>query len=203
MPARGTAPTLRDRHNDATKDLILDALVAQLSETGPFEFSFFEVARRAGVSVRTVYRHFPTREALFEAMGHRIDEAVGLGSYPRDVEGVIGLPRELYQAFDRVPALVRAQMRAGFGNQVRAHARRKRLAMMQGAVKHAAPDLPEARRAAVAGVLTCLISSDVWARLADESGLDGAASGEVVSWAIETLFRALSAESERTRRRKA
>src|SRR2546430_8642540 len=31
-------------------------------------FSFDEIARRAGVGVGTVYRHFPTREALFEAV---------------------------------------------------------------------------------------------------------------------------------------
>ncbi len=27
-----------------------------------------EIARRAGVGIGTVYRHFPTKEALFEAM---------------------------------------------------------------------------------------------------------------------------------------
>ena len=30
--------------------------------------SFDEIARRAGVGVGTVYRHFPTRSALFEAV---------------------------------------------------------------------------------------------------------------------------------------
>jgi AcrR family transcriptional regulator len=195
-----TPPSLRDRHNDATKELILDALVAQLSDTGPFEFSYFEVARRAGVSVRTVYRHFPTRESLFEAIGRRINERVGMPTYPDTADGVVALPRSLFPAFDRVPQLIRAQMKAGFGSEVRAHARRERLAMMQQAVKQIAGELSPERRTAAGGLLSCLLSADVWARLADECGLDGAQSGEIVSWAIDTLMRALAAENERARR---
>src|SRR5690606_32524481 len=34
-----------------------------------------EIARRAGVGAGTVYRHFPTKEALFEAViRHRVEE---------------------------------------------------------------------------------------------------------------------------------
>src|SRR6476646_1143120 len=42
-----------------------------------------EIARRAGVGAGTVYRHFPTKEALFQAviadrMRHRIDDGRAL-----------------------------------------------------------------------------------------------------------------------------
>ena len=55
------ATALRDKLNDTTRDVIIEALVAQLNERGAFDFSYFELARRAGVSVRTIYRHFPPR----------------------------------------------------------------------------------------------------------------------------------------------
>jgi AcrR family transcriptional regulator len=55
------------------------------------EVSLREVARRAGVGLGTLYRHFPTREALFEALLHtRFDELAArageleTGSPPRD-----------------------------------------------------------------------------------------------------------------------
>ena len=55
---------LRERLTQTTRDVILDAVVVQLGEAGPFDFSYFEVARRSGVAVRTIYRHFPTRDDL-------------------------------------------------------------------------------------------------------------------------------------------
>jgi AcrR family transcriptional regulator len=39
--------------------------------TGGAEASLEAVARRAGVGIGTLYRHFPTREALFEAVYRR------------------------------------------------------------------------------------------------------------------------------------
>jgi|GEM_PF-45917 len=57
----------RDRQKAATRDQILRAVGARL-EAGPLdELSFAEIAKDAGVGERTVYRHFPTREALLGA----------------------------------------------------------------------------------------------------------------------------------------
>ena len=38
-----------------------------------------DVARRAGVGVGTVYRHFPTKEALIEALARRLASSSVLG----------------------------------------------------------------------------------------------------------------------------
>lgn len=46
---------------------VLEAADAVFSELGPAA-STEEVARRAGVSIGTVFRHFPTKEALIEAV---------------------------------------------------------------------------------------------------------------------------------------
>jgi AcrR family transcriptional regulator len=47
-------------------DLVLEAARGAFAEQGT-EVSLREVARRAGVGIGTLYRHFPTREALVEA----------------------------------------------------------------------------------------------------------------------------------------
>lgn len=49
------------------RDQVLAAAREMLSVDGS-SASFDEIARRAGVGVGTVYRHFPTRSALFEAV---------------------------------------------------------------------------------------------------------------------------------------
>jgi AcrR family transcriptional regulator len=61
---------------------VLEAAKAVFSAGGP-DASLEAVARRAGVGIGTLYRHFPTREALFEAV------------YRRDVEHLVDLAEQL------------------------------------------------------------------------------------------------------------
>jgi AcrR family transcriptional regulator len=82
MPASrpSTAEGARPRRRaDAERSVarILDAAVEVLGEDQ--EASMAEIARRAGVVRATVYVHFPTREALLEAVTDRaLDEAVAV-----------------------------------------------------------------------------------------------------------------------------
>jgi AcrR family transcriptional regulator len=52
------------------RQLLIDAAKAGFSEVG-LNVSLEEVARRAGVGIGTLYRHFPTREAVVEAVYRR------------------------------------------------------------------------------------------------------------------------------------
>jgi len=47
---------------------LLSAAVATFAEHGADDVSLEEIARRAGVGIGTLYRHFPTRQALLEAV---------------------------------------------------------------------------------------------------------------------------------------
>jgi AcrR family transcriptional regulator len=70
----------------------LKAAKAVFSAGGP-EASLEAVARRAGVGIGTLYRHFPTREALFEAV------------YRREVQQLAELAEQLKVAEPPVEAL--------------------------------------------------------------------------------------------------
>jgi AcrR family transcriptional regulator len=58
------------------RDLVLAAAASVFSAGGP-EASLEAVARKAGVGIGTLYRHFPTREALYEAVYRREVEQLG------------------------------------------------------------------------------------------------------------------------------
>ncbi len=60
-------PNLRDRQREETREQILRAVGDQLEKSSLEDLNFAEIARDAGVGERTVYRHFPTKEALLGA----------------------------------------------------------------------------------------------------------------------------------------
>jgi AcrR family transcriptional regulator len=70
--------TVRRPRADAVRnrERVLEAAKAVFSAGGP-DASLEAVARRAGVGIGTLYRHFPTREALFEAVYRREVQQLG------------------------------------------------------------------------------------------------------------------------------
>lgn len=63
-PQRGTRPMRADALRNRQR--LLDTAVQAFSRQGP-EVTLDAIARDAGVGIGTLYRHFPTREALVEA----------------------------------------------------------------------------------------------------------------------------------------
>jgi AcrR family transcriptional regulator len=57
----------RARQQEATRRRIIEATVALHGKLGPMRTSILAIAERAGVERPTVYRHFPTIDALFAA----------------------------------------------------------------------------------------------------------------------------------------
>src|ERR1700710_1349778 len=91
-----SSKTARRPRVDAVRnrERVLDAAKAVFS-AGAREASLEAVARRAGVGIGTLYRHFPTREALFEAV------------YRREVEHLADLSEQLKNDVAPVEALRR------------------------------------------------------------------------------------------------
>jgi AcrR family transcriptional regulator len=91
-----SAATVRKPRADAirNRERVLEAAKAVFSAGGP-EASLEAVARKAGVGIGTLYRHFPTREALFEAV------------YRREVQQLTELAEQLKSEADPVDALRR------------------------------------------------------------------------------------------------
>jgi AcrR family transcriptional regulator len=76
------------------RERVLEAAKTVFSAGGP-DASLEAVARTAGVGIGTLYRHFPTREALFEAV------------YRREVQQLADLAEQLKEQAEPVEALRR------------------------------------------------------------------------------------------------
>ncbi len=71
MKRKPAAPARKPRADSArNRQLLIDAAKAGFSGVG-LDVSLEEIARRAGVGIGTLYRHFPTREAVVEAVYRR------------------------------------------------------------------------------------------------------------------------------------
>jgi AcrR family transcriptional regulator len=88
MAAGQSSETLRKPRSDAVRnrERVLASAKAVFSAGGP-DASLEAVAKRAGVGIGTLYRHFPTREALYEAVYRR--EVEQLGELAEQLKGEI------------------------------------------------------------------------------------------------------------------
>jgi AcrR family transcriptional regulator len=91
---RQSEQSMRKPRADAVRnrERVLEAAKAVFSAGGA-DASLEAVARAAGVGIGTLYRHFPTREALFEAV------------YRREVQQLADLAKQLKQEASPVDAL--------------------------------------------------------------------------------------------------
>jgi AcrR family transcriptional regulator len=105
------------------RERVLEAAKTVFSQGGP-EASLEAVAKYAGVGIGTLYRHFPTREALYESV------------YRREVEQLVQLARHLGTRMTPVDAL-RHWLRAG----VEFIATKKGMAAALALAAHSSSDL--------------------------------------------------------------
>jgi AcrR family transcriptional regulator len=188
MSARSYSSPLRDRRTAETRTIILEALGAELAGGGIEDFSVARVARRAGVSERTVYRHFPTRDALLDGLSEWYNERVG--DFPDGVsaEAIPQTIAQVFADFDEHESLARAVLASPGGRELRRHARAARLARLDAALAPALDGVDTDRAAAARGLIFALCSARTWQAMRDEGGLDGAAAGHAVARAIQLIL---------------
>lgn len=189
MGQRGYESPLRERQAQQTRDGILDAMVALLAERAVDEVTTKEIARVAGVAERTVYRHFPDRMALVEALTDRFMDSEGVApTVPTQFDDLGAAAVELMGVLEANH--VEAQAEALLNADPRRFTRRTSLHTRQfiDLVANGLPDLDPGQRQSLGAVIRTLVSAQTWLRLRSEFGIDGDASGPVIAWVIETLI---------------
>lgn len=192
-PPRAYASPLRERQMKETKEAIFRAATEQLADHGLAEFHIPRLADAAGVSVRTVYRYFPTKDALLEAFAEWLDDQIGTPSAPRDLDELLEGVETIFAAFDDNEDVIRSQWATPHGQAIREKGRHRRLASIQAAVKEAIPGLSAREQWQATAIFSLLHSSRTWQALRDDFGMDGREAGKVVAWALRALAAELRA----------
>jgi AcrR family transcriptional regulator len=109
---------IRQHQTAATREQILETAMDMLSQ-GPEEpFSHEAIARKADMGARTVYRYFPHRADLLQALWERLRETTQT-RFPGSESEVALLIGEQFRHFDEHAALVRASLATSATAEVR------------------------------------------------------------------------------------
>ncbi len=196
-----TATSLREQHALATRERILSA-VAELIERGhPDDLTMPAVADASGVSLRTVYRYYPTREQLLEAAGRWIGDELFKHPYPRNLDEVADLYQAGCRDFDERPGLARALAESQLGQRARGYRRRERRQAIHRALRDELSELGEEELRRGEAVLAYLHNILAYTSLREESDLSGEEIGQAVGWAIRTLTEDLRKRNQKARRK--
>ncbi|MGH9101745.1 MAG: TetR/AcrR family transcriptional regulator [Acidimicrobiales bacterium] len=197
------ATSLRERQARQVRVAVLDAVISELEDNAADDVSMADVAKAAGISLRTLYRYFPDRPSLLHAAGEHVYGSLGV---PVDIAGPEDISASLLDAARRLstrPELTRALVRTTAGQATRSAVRGQRVDAINAALKPPTEglDADTARRATA--VIAHLCSAASWVTIADESGLHDYDAQQAVAWAIDALISTLQPPSRTSSRRPA
>jgi AcrR family transcriptional regulator len=188
-----------DGTRQRTRRAILEAMVDVILETDGIGFSVQAVADRAGVAHRTIYNHFPTREALCDAFSDYVDELLGASA---------GLSEEPAWSLDSLPPIVeglyrmlalrdrhaRAYVMMMIGNRRPMSAWRKRSLMAEKLVARELSGQTPLTPRQVTAVIRMFASTLGWHLLTEQCGLSTDEAAAAGAWATRTLLDAAIAK---------
>jgi AcrR family transcriptional regulator len=179
--------SLRDQQGAIARERILRAVAELLERDGEAELTVPQVAALSGVSLRTVYRYFPTREELLTAAGRWIGGELLQQGYPTSLDDVADSFERACRVFDQHPGLGRAMALSPVGREARSSRRRERLVALRRVLDEEVGALTERERREAEAVLAYLHNMLAYSTLREEQALSGDEIGEALGWAIRTL----------------
>lgn len=198
QPTRRYHSPLRERQAAETRHLILEALAQVIAERGTSDFTVDDVAEQAGVATRTVYRHFPNRQALLDGLTEAIDdefadlraadEVPGLADEVASADDLLATVPAIMRRFDDLEPFSTAMVLTANRGLLRSRRHDQRTRLFRAIFDTELAALDPGEREAVFAVIRHLLSSQTWFALRKEFGVDGEAAGQAVARAIRAVL---------------
>lgn len=189
MTTRSYNTPIRDRKAAQTRESILRALAEVVEEEGVAEMSVSKVAERAGVSHATIYRHFPNRRKLLDALGAWVrtrlqsplieDEVV-------DVDDLIAAVPRVFQGLDELGPMAEAMARISVAEDEQSSLHEERTKRFRAILEPGLAGFEDPE--AVFAVLRHLLSAVAWSAIRNESELDGTRIGNGAVTVIQAVL---------------
>jgi AcrR family transcriptional regulator len=187
----GAYNELRAAQSQATRARILEATVTVMAR-GVASVSIPAVAREAGVSVPTVYRHFGTKRDLLAAVFPHVVVRAGLDELipPRSIDELGQGVRALFERIDSAGDLARAAIASPAAEEVRRVDMPARFEMSRRLAESIVPKLISGDRDRIARLLTILISASALRVWRDHLGSTVEEAATDIDWVIRVAIDA-------------
>ncbi len=197
-PAKPTRPSLRERQRQQTRAVIFEGVLAVLSAGELTDLSFPTIAAAAGISERTVYRHFADLKILLEAFWPWFVENLGPAGHASTAEELAISPPKTFAAFDQHAGPIRALMSSAAGRAARDRTNAARKAALHAAIEDAVgAKIPADDLRMLAAGIDAVCSAYGWAAMRDLWKLEGVAAGNAAAMAVGWMIDGYVAEQNR------
>ncbi|UDY36710.1 TetR/AcrR family transcriptional regulator [Dermatobacter hominis] len=181
--------TLRSEQAAGTRQRIVDAACELARESGMRDWRGLTVtatAERAGVSARTVYRHFTSEVGLRQAAMAEMEQRAGIDLSTLSLDGVADAAARIFSevgGFRTAPAAE--------ADPVLAEAGARQREALVAAVAEVADGWTDEERIRAAAVLDVLWSPAAYERLLGNWGLGPDGASEALTWAVRLVIGAV------------
>ena len=189
---------LRAQQAAETRGRILDAALRVMT-TGVASLSIPAVAREAGVSVPTVYRHFATKADLLKALYPHAARRSGLDGLP-DPTSLRDVRSSLHAIFERVDALddvARAAMASPVGDEIRHATIQSRYERVRRLGESIEPPLPAADLDRITRLIVVLTQSASLRMWRDHLGASVDEVADDIEWVLNAAVAAAQRKEDR------
>jgi AcrR family transcriptional regulator len=182
---------LRAEQAEGTQARILDATIHVMAR-GIATLSVPDVAREAGVSVPTIYRHFGTKQALLAAVYPHLARRAGLGQVaaPESVEDFREMVLSVFGRLHSLGGDARAAMTSPASEEARRTQMPARYAMSRRFAAGVMPGASEVEQERLARVLLILASSSSMRLWLDHLGSSVDEAADDLDWLIRKVISA-------------
>jgi AcrR family transcriptional regulator len=189
---------LRAEQAEETRRRILDAAL-RVMVTGLASLSVPAVAREAGVSVPTVYRHFGTKADLLAEMYPHAARRAGLDGVPdpSTVGDVKSAVRAMIERLDALDDVSRAAFASPIADEVRHVTMPSRFARIRRLGDSIEPPLSSADLDRITRLLVVLISQSSLRTWRDHLGVSADQAADDVDWILRAAIAAARSEDAR------
>ena len=182
---------LREQQAEGTRERILEATL-RLTASGLASLSIPAVAREAGVSVPTIYRHFRTKGALLSAMYPFAARRTGLDAVPdpTSVEELRAAIRAYIERLDGLEDMARAAYASPIADEVRHATMRSRVQRIERVADSVKPKLRKVHRDRITRLLVVLTSSSALRMWRDHLGASVEGAADDIDWVVRAAIAA-------------
>jgi len=187
--SRAYGSPLRAQQAEETRERILDATIRVIANGLAF-VSVPQVAREAGVSVPTVYRHFATKRDLLAAVYPHTVRRAGMDEVviPRSMDELRGGLQAYFERTDSFGDLARAAMASPAAEEVRRINMPDRVAIFRRLADSIEPKPSKADRDRIARLLVILTASSALRLWRDQLGSSVEEAADDVDWVLRAAI---------------